>query len=238
MFELAIAAGGTTGCAIAERAELWYFLGARDVEVTSPASRRAVAAGDMMYVPAGAAREVSAARRRCTPSSSWSRAGARAPRARGRCRRRELTSVKTGVAGPIRLPAAAARKTYGRRRRSLFAEPSTIKDRTLAASILDAAGGRRRSPSTCTPSETELLYVLAGAGTMTVAGRRRSPSTPTSVVQIPPNTQARVHRHRRRPRGPDLHARRPRAAVQGTHDAVTEPSTSASSPATCAPPRA
>jgi quercetin dioxygenase-like cupin family protein len=36
--------------------------------------------------------------------------------------------------------------------------------------------------------ETEMLYVLAGAGTMTIAGTQVA-VTPTSVIQIPPNTK-------------------------------------------------
>ena len=47
MFELAIAAGGTTGLRRTDRAELWYFLGAGQVGFAG--GKHAVAAGDMMY---------------------------------------------------------------------------------------------------------------------------------------------------------------------------------------------
>nr|MBA3821935.1 hypothetical protein [Deltaproteobacteria bacterium] len=58
MFELAIAAGGSTGLRVAERAELWYFLGPASVQVTRAKPARTVAAGDLMYVPAQGARDV------------------------------------------------------------------------------------------------------------------------------------------------------------------------------------
>ncbi|HET9619768.1 MAG TPA: hypothetical protein VFP84_00280, partial [Kofleriaceae bacterium] len=58
MVELAIAGGGATGLRATERAELWYFLAAG--EVRWPAGQRAVAAGDMMFVPARGARDVAA----------------------------------------------------------------------------------------------------------------------------------------------------------------------------------
>ncbi|MEO8706669.1 MAG: hypothetical protein ABI867_41975, partial [Kofleriaceae bacterium] len=54
MVELAIAAGGSTGRRVAERAELWYFLNPARVD------GKPVAAGDMMFVPAQAARDVAA----------------------------------------------------------------------------------------------------------------------------------------------------------------------------------
>jgi len=38
------------------------------------------------------------------------------------------------------------------------------------------------------PNESELLYILEGSGTMTVAGTQLA-VTPTSVVQIPPHTK-------------------------------------------------
>ena len=37
-------------------------------------------------------------------------------------------------------------------------------------------------------NETEMLYILEGAGTMTIAGQDIA-VTPTSVIQIPPNTK-------------------------------------------------
>jgi quercetin dioxygenase-like cupin family protein len=59
MLELAIAKGGATGARRAERTELWYFLGGAQVLAGAPA-KLAVAAGDMMFVPAGAVREIRA----------------------------------------------------------------------------------------------------------------------------------------------------------------------------------
>ena len=61
--------------------------------------------------------------------------------------------------------------------------------------------------------ETELLYFMAGGGQFTVNGVTL-PVTETSVVQIPPNTKHAFTATERRPRAPDLRARRAGAAVQ------------------------
>lgn len=186
MLELAIAAGGATGARIAERAELWYFLAPAAVQVTGAANRRPVAAGDMMYVPAGAARDVIAAAdlHAVVVVAPGGREGA--ARA-GALPTPELTHIKSGVAGPIHLPAAAAR-TYPRPAGAvtLFAEPSTIKAQALSASLIELPKGAA-IPEHVHAGETELLYLLAGAGTMTVRGVALSVG-PTSVVQVPPNT--------------------------------------------------
>ncbi len=186
MFELAIAAGGATGARTTERPELWYFLSPATVEVTGPASRRAVAAGDMMYVPAGAARNVIAAatgevRAVVVAVPGGPEGAARA----GALPTPELGASKAGVAGPVHLPAAAARR-YPRPAGAvaIFAEPATIKDRALAASLLELPAGAA-IPEHVHAGESELLYVLAGAGTMTVQGVPLAVG-PTSAVQIPP----------------------------------------------------
>lgn len=184
--ELAIQAGGSTGARIAERAELWYFLGNASVEVGG--NRRAVKAGDMMYVPANAARNVIAdtdvhAVIAIVP-------GGREGSARmGALPTRELGAIKTGVAGPMMLPAASA-KSFDLPNRgvaTIFAEPGTIKDKQLASTIL-AMPGNAKVAEHVHAGETELLYVLAGSGTLVVNGVSLA-VTPTSTVQIPPNTK-------------------------------------------------
>jgi quercetin dioxygenase-like cupin family protein len=185
MFEIALAAGGATGARIAQRPELWYFLHPATVEVTGPASRRAVAAGDMMYVPAGAARNVIAGPSGEVRAVVVMTPGGREGAARaGALLTPELGAVKAGVPGPVHLPAAAARR-YPRPAGAvtLFAEPATIKDRMLAASVLELPKGAA-IPEHIHATESELLYILAGAGTMTVKGVPLAVH-PSSVVQIP-----------------------------------------------------
>ncbi|HEU4732141.1 MAG TPA: cupin domain-containing protein [Kofleriaceae bacterium] len=205
MFELAIAAGGTTGMRSVDRTELWYFLGAGEVRTVGAGGPHRFAAGDMLYAPQGSAREIAA------PSGSLHAVvvvvpGGREGAARaGALPTRELSATTTaGTAGtaragragragqagqagpgaPIFLPASAAR-TYGPA--TLFADAGTIHATTLAASVLTLpAGGKVAEHAHA--DESELLYVLAGGGTMTVAGVEL-PVLPTSVVQIPRNTR-------------------------------------------------
>jgi quercetin dioxygenase-like cupin family protein len=188
VIELAIQAGGSTGARIAERAELWYFLGNGTVEVTGAANRRAVKTGDMMYVPAGSARNVIAdadlhAVVVIVP-------GGREGSARmGALPTKELGAIKSGITGPMYLPAATA-KGYdlpNRGRATIFAEPATIKDKQLAAGVLEMPGNAKVAEHVHA-GETELLYVLAGTGTLTVNGVELAVS-PTSTIQIPPNTK-------------------------------------------------
>jgi quercetin dioxygenase-like cupin family protein len=197
VIEIAIQAGGSTGARIAERAELWYFLGDGTVEVTAGGNRRAVKAGDMMYVPAGAARNVSAtadmhamiaivpggpegsARMGALPTKEL---GAPGMADKGR-------PVNAGIVGPMYLPASAAKpfNLPNRGIATIFAEPTTIKDKLLAATILEMPGSAK-VPEHVHAGETELLYVLAGSGTLTVNGVELA-VTPTSTIQIPPKTK-------------------------------------------------
>ena len=185
MFELAIAAGGTTGPRRADRAELWYFLGA--ARITGPVGGgQAVAAGDMMYVPRGATREVAA------PAGDVHAMIVMVPGGReGAARGGALPTPEAGSGGgsarapaPRILPAAAAR-TYGPE--ALYADAAQIPDRTLAASVLSLPSGERVAEHVHA-GETELWYLLAGGGTLTVNGVAL-PVTATSVVQIPKNTR-------------------------------------------------
>lgn len=179
MFELAIAAGGATGPRIAERAELWYFLHAGTVTGVR------VLAGDMMYVPAGAVRDVRAAGE--LHAVVVIAPGGREGAARAGALPTPESASARGRTSPVHMPAARAR-AYPRPagKVTLFAEPSTIKDKGLAASVIELPAGAA-IPEHVHALETELLYVLAGAGTLTVAGVAVAVG-PTSVVQIPPNT--------------------------------------------------
>lgn len=175
MFELAIAAGGTTGWRRAERAELWYFLGSAQV------NKRDVAAGDMVFVKAGDVREVSA------KGSDVHAVVVVVPGMREGSAR--AGALPTPEAPPSKsaahvLPAAGA-KTFGPA--TIFVEPATVKGAPLSASVLALAAGAT-VPEHVHANETELLYVLEGSGTMTIAGQAVA-VTPTSVIQIPPNTK-------------------------------------------------
>ncbi|HLL21007.1 MAG TPA: cupin domain-containing protein, partial [Kofleriaceae bacterium] len=82
------------------------------------------------------------------------------------------------------LPAAKA-KAYGKV--TIFAEPTTTKQTAISASLLEVAAGAS-VPEHVHTQETEALYMLAGAGTMTVAGTKLA-VTASTVIQIPPNTK-------------------------------------------------
>jgi quercetin dioxygenase-like cupin family protein len=179
MFELAIAAGGTTGLRRTDRAELWYFLGAGQVGFAG--GKHAVAAGDMMYAPKGSAREVAAAAEDLHAVIVVTPGGREGAARSGALPTREATGA---APSPVLLPAAAAR-TFGPA--TIFAEAATIRDKALAASVIRIPAGTR-VPEHVHAGETELWYMLAGAGTLTVNGVDL-PVTATSVVQIPRNTR-------------------------------------------------
>ena len=185
MFELAIATGATTGLRTTERAELWYFLGAGRVSwIDQPAVRRShdVAAGDMLYVPKGGAREVASTTGDLHAVIVAVPGGREGAARAGALPTREATGGPGGPT-PVLLPAAGA-KAFGPA--TLYADATTIHDTALAASILALPAGAA-VPSHVHAGETELLYLLAGGGTMTVAGVDLA-VTPTSAVQVPRNT--------------------------------------------------
>lgn len=184
MLELAVAAGGTTGMRTAERAELWYFLAPATIGAVGKQGRRAVAAGDMAYVPTGGAREVIAG---ATDVHAVLVVfpGAREGAARaGALPTPTVDAVRSAPVAAQLLPAAQA-KQYGPV--LMYAEPAITNDKTFAAEILTLPAGGA-VPEHVHQNETEMLYILAGAGTMTVAGVKLA-VTPTSVVQIPPATK-------------------------------------------------
>ena len=177
MSEIALQAGASTGMRITERAELWYFLGPATVNKT------AVAAGDMMFVPMQVARDVQATAGDVHAMIVMAPGGREGAARAGALPTRELGAAQVKGA-PIILPAAKA-KTYGGV--TIFAEPSTIKQPALAASIVNLPAGTQ-VPEHVHQKETELLYVLSGSGTMTVDNVKLA-VTKASVVQIPMNTK-------------------------------------------------
>ena len=176
MFELAIAPQAATGLRAPDRTELWYF------ETPARINGTALDAGDMMFVPPGAAREVVAAAAEVramvvvTPGGreGAARAGALPTRSVG---------APTKLA-PVFLRASAADRLQPvQGTEMLFAEPRRTKSPALAASILELPRGYA-SGEHVHAKETELLYVLAGIGTLTVNGVTL-PLTATSVAQVP-----------------------------------------------------
>lgn len=186
MFELAIAAGHATGLRAAERAELWYFLGAG--QVTWAGAPHPVAAGDMLFVPAGAARDVAATGGDVHAMIVMVPGGREGAARAGALPTRSVDATAKAARAPIVLPAAAA-KTYGPA--TIFGDAQLLHEPTLAASVLAMPAGGDVAEHVHA-RETELLYVLAGSGTMTVNGVAL-PVTATSVVQVPRNTRHSFH---------------------------------------------
>jgi quercetin dioxygenase-like cupin family protein len=178
MVELAIAPGGRTGARVAERAELWYFLADASVD------GQPVVAGDMMYVPTGGARDVAAGASEARAMIAMVPGGREGVARAGALPTREVAEGERAHAKPILLRAAVA-KTYGLA--TIYAEPATIPDRALSASVLALPAGATVAEHVHA-KETELLYVLDGSGTLTVAGVAL-PVTATTAIQIPANTK-------------------------------------------------
>jgi quercetin dioxygenase-like cupin family protein len=183
MFEIAIAAGGTTGLRSTNRAELWYFLGPAEVSSVALAKTKVVA-NDMMYAGAGAAREVAAPNGDVHAVIVAVPGGREGAARAGALPTPEVTGWMAAPLAPVVYPASKA-KTYGPA--TIYIEPATAANAPLAASILTLPAGAKVAEHAHV-KETELLYMLDGAGTMTIAGTD-VPVVPTSVIQIPPNTK-------------------------------------------------
>ncbi len=184
MFEIAVAAGGSTGMRTAQRGELWYFLGPATIGAVGAQGKRPVAAGDMAYVPKGGAREVIAGRVDVHAVIVMFPGGREGAARAGALPTPELDAVRSAPMGAQLLLAANA-KSYGPV--LMYAEPAITKDKAFAAEILTLAKGVTVAEHVH-QNESEMLYILAGSGTMTVAGVQLA-VTPTSVVQVPPGTK-------------------------------------------------
>ena len=184
MIEVALQAGGATGMRFPDRPELWYFLGPATIESTVPPGKKnLVVAGDMMFVAQGVARDVQATGGDVHAVIINTPGGREGSARAGALPTRELGTQKSPAA-PIILPAAKA-KQYGNV--TIIAEPANTKVPTIAGSIIELAAGTA-VPEHVHDKETEMLYVLAGSGTMIVDGVKLA-VTPTTVVQIPPKTK-------------------------------------------------
>jgi len=184
LFELAVQSGGSTGMRIAERAEVWYFLGPATIGAVGSDGQRTVGAGDMAFVAKGGAREIKATAGDVHAVIAVV-PGCRRTRARaGAMPTRELTSIRAAPVGAMLFPAAKA-KTFGPA--TMYIEPATLTNTPLSAEILALPAGAQVAEHVHA-NETEVLYILEGSGTMTVKGVALA-VTPTSVVQIPSNTK-------------------------------------------------
>jgi len=181
-----------------DRAELWYFLGPATVNGMGAGRPVAVAAGDMMFMKPGGAREVKATSGDVHAVLVMVPGGPEGSARAGALPTPPVGGVRSALAGPTVLPAAKAKQycqggspqepcLKSRVIVSIFAEPSTIGAQTVAASVLDIHQGGS-VPEHVHAQETELLYILSGTGTMTVKGVTQA-VTATSVVQIPANTK-------------------------------------------------
>ena len=184
LLEVAVQSGGTTGMRIAERAEVWYFLGPATIGVIGAQGKRTVAAGDMAFVARGGAREILATAGDVHAVIAIVPGGKEGSARAGALPTREVTGVRSAPVGAMLFPAAKA-KAFGPA--TIYIEPATLTNTPLAAEILALPAGAQVAEHVHA-NETEVLYVLEGAGTMTVGGTALA-VTPTSVVQIPPNTK-------------------------------------------------
>lgn len=199
MFELAIAPGGTTGMRVADRAEVWYFLtNASLKQVTNVVTSKAVpdgaspgrmvasatvnvSAGSVMFVPKGGEREVYAVNDNVRAVVVVSPGGHEGSARAGALPMQPSQGLDKTPPRPQFLKGTQ----YGPAQ--IFLDASIVKDTPMAASILTLAEGAK-VPEHVHANETEMLYVLEGSGTMTIAGTDVA-VTPTSVIQIPPNTK-------------------------------------------------
>lgn len=174
MFAVKIAGDGSTGLRTADRAELWYFQSPAKVD------GKPVAAGDMAYVPAHGAREIAAAQGPVDAVLVVVPGGREGAARAGALPTPPLVAGGKPAGAKI-LPASAA-KTYG---------PATIffddPKAPFAASILTLPKGAK-VPEHVHAKETEALFMLAGAGTLTI-GTTNVPVTSTSAIQIPAGTK-------------------------------------------------
>ncbi len=210
MFELAIAAGGSTGCGRPPRAELWYFLG--DAEVSSVAlAKTAVHRFDMMYAPKGSARDVAA------PGGDVHAVIVTVPGGREGAAR--AGALPTPEVTGWRRGADEAADPAGRRGEAVRAgddlrrardDQGQLHARRVAARAAGGREGRRARP------RARDRAAVRARGQRDDDDRRHGGRREPDVGRAgPAEYQARVRGHDRRSRGSDLYARGSRATVQG-----------------------
>jgi quercetin dioxygenase-like cupin family protein len=181
MFEVNLAEGATTDWRRADRAELWYFL-TDAVVANSPKQMQAATqlkTGDMVYVAKGQSRKLGG-------RSGGTRAVlVVAPGGReGTARAGALPTPAAPAGTTPEILRATGAKTFGPA--TIYLDSAELPA-PFAASILALPAGAKVAEHVHA-NETEMLYILEGSGTMTIAGQQLA-ITPTSVIQIPPNTK-------------------------------------------------
>ncbi len=177
---LRIADGGATGLRSTDRAELWYFESTAEVR---PAVGKpfAVAAGDLVYVPANGVRDIAAIQGQVAAMIAVVPGGHEGAARAGALPTPEVHGWDKPPPEPRKL-AAGKPLAHAWGKVAIAAEPSVTQVKTFAASVIELDAGAVIPEHTHEGSE--LLYVLAGTGTLTVAGVALA-VTATSVVQIP-----------------------------------------------------
>jgi quercetin dioxygenase-like cupin family protein len=186
MFEIRIAAGASTQLGLAPRSEAWTFLSSGSVTDGRGRSQQ-VATGDMMLVAKNGVRKLSAGATALRAVLLVTPGGEETATRAGAVTTAEAPGGRAAAVAsrPIVIRAATA-KRYPRPGGSvqLLLDPTDNRRSELAASWLTLDAGAS-VPSHQHATETEFLYILDGAGTLTV-GNSSLPVTSTSVLQLPP----------------------------------------------------
>jgi quercetin dioxygenase-like cupin family protein len=187
LLELTFKPDAALPLAKAERHEVWYVV-TGDGTVAGPTAKTAtaVATGAVIDVPAGAYRAVTAGAGGLTAAVFLVPGQIEGVARGGALPGATAYGAITGkpAAPRVILPAAASKLDAGPRHVALYldsAAKGAAKDVALAVLGLDAGAA---VPEHVHAGGTELLYVLAGAGTMVVDGVSL-PITASTVIQIP-----------------------------------------------------
>ncbi|HEY0253993.1 MAG TPA: cupin domain-containing protein, partial [Kofleriaceae bacterium] len=182
MFDVAIAAGGSTGLRSTPRAELWFALGPIAL------GTQKLARFDLAYVPANGAREV-----RATGSDAHAIVIAIPGQPEGAARAGALPTPEFVAGGkaaaPVIIPLASAKVYCADKtaRPCAAGEHDIYLEKPMAAALAIAPAGTTIPPHVHT-TETELVYVIEGGGTFSIDGKTIAVSE-FSVIQIPPGTK-------------------------------------------------
>ena len=168
LFDVTLAAGGTTGLRWADRDELWYFASEGALIAGAADVPRPVAAGTFVYVPQGGVRAISAGAADLHAVLVLVPGGREGIARAGALPNREVTTWRRPPTGPQVVTTGA----HG----PFTAEVVHVRD----------------LPAHADPHGTDLYYVLAGSGTLTVGGTQVA-ITPTSAIQIPPGVERALH---------------------------------------------
>lgn len=174
IFEVAIAAGGTTGMRTATRAEVWMTIDG-DVEISAPALKPTKLS--LAYVPAGGARELEAIGKDAHLIVVVTPGGPEGTARAGALPTPELASIRGAPIKPQLLDSPVHGKGH-----EIYLETGPMS--VALAMIPKGTVITERVHA----KETELLVFLAGSGMMVVNGVT-IPITETSVVQVPPKTK-------------------------------------------------